>query len=463
MTTETTGTPTVQVAFIYRDEVSYSWHESMWEMFSYDRDHGRHLHQRRLAIRTHPIRMVQSRNLVVKAFLDDTDAEWLLWIDTDMGWRPDALERLLAAADPVKAPMVGGLCFGLWPTGYDGMGGLRFDVRPTLFRIATRVKDGAPVYSPMPSYPDDTVVEVHATGSAFVLIHRTVFEKVRAEHGDRWYDQIVDGDGETMGEDISFCLRVGALGLPMFVDTGTPTSHHKQLWLGEQDFWAQHAEQRMANPAPDLPIFTHLPATFDALARNRHDHDGMLKFHADLDRYLAIIYATKPEVIVETGTRTGASARWFGLNSGADVITVDVSRPADLHEGDTMTFMSGRTITFVTGDAADPEVAAKVAELVAGRRCMVTLDSDHSGPHVAKEIDLYGPLVTPGCYLVVEDTIFGYGEDAKAQHGMADIEGSPLDAVLSHLVGNPEWLRDVAIEQSHPIGSNPAGWWIRNG
>jgi hypothetical protein len=39
---------TVQVAFIYRDEVSYSWHESMWETSAYDRTHGWHL-RRRLA------------------------------------------------------------------------------------------------------------------------------------------------------------------------------------------------------------------------------------------------------------------------------------------------------------------------------------------------------------------------------------------------------------------------------
>jgi len=445
---------TVQIAYLYRDEVSYSWHESMWEMFAHDRAHGRHLRDRRLAIRTHPIRMVQSRNLVVRAFLDETDAEWLFWVDTDMGWRPDALERLLSAADPATAPMVGGLCFGLYPTGYDGMGGLRFNVTPTLFLIAKRVKDGAPVYSPMPTYPEDTVTQVHATGSAFLLVHRTVFEKVRAEHGEHWYDQIIDGDGEVLGEDISFCLRAGALGVPMFVDTGTPTTHHKHVWIGEDDFWQQRAEERLENPAPDLPLFTHLPATFAALAANEHDRDGMLKFTQDLDRYTAVIEATRPEVIVETGTRTGASARWFA-DHDVDVITVDIDNP------DGPKTLRGTGVRFVGGSSTDPAVVERVRELVGGRRCMVSLDSDHSAPHVRREIEAYGPLVSPGCYLVVEDTVFGYGEDAKIQHGMGGLEGSPLDAVLSHLVGNPDWARDVAIEQTHPIGSNPAGWWVK--
>lgn len=447
----------VQLAYIYRDEVSHSWHQSIRDLEAHDRAHGRFLRDRHLSVRTHPIRMVQSRNMVAKAFLDATDAEWLFWVDTDMGWRPDALDRLLTAADPVEAPIVGGLCFGLYPSGYDGMGGLRFNIVPTMFLIGHRVVDGAPRFSPVPTYPEDTVVQVHATGSAFLLIHRSVLEKVRAEHGEHWYDQIVDPDGEVMGEDLSFCTRAGALGTPMFVDTGTPTSHHKKLWIGEDDFWQGLPGQTMGNPAPDLPIFTHLPSTFGALAAGEHDHDGMLKLPADLDRYEQVIAATQPEVIVETGTRTGASAHWFA-DRGPDVISVDVAaRPAvDVRDG-------FGDVTFIVGDSADPQIAAKVAELVAGRRCMVTLDSDHSAAHVRREIEAYGPLVSPGCYLVVEDSIFGYGEDAKAQHGMADIVGSPLDAVVSHLAGKPEWSRDVAIEQTHPTSANPAGWWVRNG
>ncbi len=108
-------------------------------------------------------------------------------------------------------------------------------------------------------------------------------------------------------------------------------------------------------------------------------------------------------------------------------------------------------------------MAAGVAAVVNGRRCMVVLDSDHSGPHVAREIELYGPLVSPGCYLVVEDTVFGYGESARVLQGLEDMVGSPLDAVSVKLVGSPDWSRDVAIERVHPISSNPGGWWIRNG
>jgi cephalosporin hydroxylase len=38
---------------------------------------------------------------------------------------------------------------------------------------------------------------------------------------------------------------------------------------------------------------------------------------------------------------------------------------------------------------------------------MVVLDSDHSAPHVVEELQSLGPLVSPGCYLIVEDTAIG--------------------------------------------------------
>jgi len=100
---------------------------------------------------------------------------------------------------------------------------------------------------------------------------------------------------------------------------------------------------------------------------------------------------------------------------------------------------------------------------VAGRRCMVSLDSDHSGPHVSEEIKLYGPLVTPGCYLVVEDGIFGYAtRTLRTAHGLGDMIGSPLDAIEEHLAGNPDWSRDIATERLSPVTHHPAGFWRRN-
>jgi cephalosporin hydroxylase len=450
----------VQVAYLHNERVSHSWVESMRAMLEYDLAHGR-IARKPLNLRCGAGMVAQTRNYGARLFLDKTDHEWLLYVDTDMGFAPDSAHRLLAVADPAERPVVGALCFAFMEAAYDGMGGWRRTIVPTMYKMGTDSK-GAPSFCYYGDYPADTVTEVAATGGAFILIHRSALEKLRAEHGDHWFDQIYDHAGDIVGEDIAFCGRLLKAGIIPAVHTGVKTTHHKEVWLAEDDYEVQRAVTVEVDPT--LPVHIDLAATLATLATDEHVHDGMLKLHADLDRYRQIIEATKPEVIVETGTHTGASARWFA-DHGLGVVTVDINH----HSGDPEVAESGERVgggwvDYIVGDATDPAVAAKVATLLAGRRCMVSLDSDHSAAHVAREIELYGPLVTPGCYLVVEDGIFGYTPPALRQrHFPAGLDGSPLDAIADKLNDNPQWSRDIAIERMSPTSHHPAGWWVRNG
>lgn len=449
----------VQIAYLHREQVSHSWADSMRRMWEYDLDHGR-IARKPLNLRCGAGMVSHTRNYGARLFLDKTEHEWLFWCDTDMGFEPDAVHRLLAVADPVERPVVGGLCFAFMEAAYDGMGGWRRTIVPTMYKIGTQQDSGEPSFCYYGDYEPDTVTQVAATGGAFILIHRSVLEKLRAEHGDHWYDMVYDRAGDIVGEDIAFCGRVLKAGIVPVVHTGVQTTHHKEVWLGEMDYILQQAVQ--LQPYPDLTVAIDLEKSFGALARHEHDHDGMLKLRPDLDRYDKLIEATCPEVIVETGTHTGASAEWFARRGRCEVVTVDLTQPGNA--GHQMTQSASKpTIYKVEGNSADPDIAAKVAELVAGRRCMVVLDSEHSAPHVAREIELYGPLVTPGCYLVVEDAIFGYGAQIREQHGMAHLDGTALDAIAKRLVDNPDWSRDLAIERTDPVSSNPAGYWVRNG
>lgn len=177
----------------------------------------------------------------------------------------------------------------------------------------------------------------------------------------------------------------------------------------------------------------------------------MLKLPEDVARYSSVIAADAPDLVIECGTRSGGSARWFAAH-GAEVITIDLNAAS---------FDSGGRVTQIVGDSASAEVAARVANAARGRRVMVSLDSDHSGVHVAAEIGFYGPLVTPGCHLVVEDGLIAWmPADMRAAHRIT-ADGSPMDAIGQLLDGNPEWERDVATEQMRPVSLYPAGWWIR--
>jgi len=456
----------VVLAYVVSNDVAYSWHRSMMGLVAFDAGlHGRlQKPGGYLAIKYGTGGLIEARNQAIHEFLEDYAADWLFWLDTDMGFQPDALELLLAAADPAERPIVGGLCFAQREDEPDGMGGWRTQPTPTIYDWITLGAESG--YAVRWDYPIDTVTQCHATGSACVLIHRSVLEKMRdaftsGEIRPAWYDRLPNpSTGQLLSEDLSFCARAGALGFPVFIDTRVKTSHYKQQWVAEEDYIRQRYVQAAVDKPEGSPLSVHvdIDASLETLAQNRHvKADGMLKLDEDLERYRQIIEATEPEVIVETGTRSGASARWFA-QAGLDVITVDISGDL-LNPGN----VAGDRIVTVLGDAKDPAVAAKVADLVGGRRCMVSLDSDHSGPHVAEEIKLYGPLVTPGCYLVVEDGIFGYAtRTLRTSHGLGDMVGSPLDAIEEHLDGNPDWSRDIATERLSPVTHHPAGFWIRN-
>jgi len=176
-----------------------------------------------------------ARNTVTARFLDARTADgrtvgdWLLWIDADMQWEPQAFDLLLSTADPETRPIVGGLCFGM----------ANDRLVPTIYQFVKL--DGAITTYRVEDYPREAVVPCAATGAAFILIHRTVLEQMR-QHGFNaafpWFQETQLGD-KPVGEDITFCLRAGQLGYPIHVDTRAKIGHHKSALLTEDRFLEQ--------------------------------------------------------------------------------------------------------------------------------------------------------------------------------------------------------------------------------
>lgn len=244
----------VQIAYVCGNTVHYSWHRSLLDLINYDLAHGQHAARGGfVAIRYGTDGLATARNKAVRHFLEDGEADWLWWVDTDMGFGPDTVERLLEAADPKERPVVGGLCFFNREDAADGMGGYRSTVVPTVYDWTN--KDGQMGWAVRWQYPTDAVIRVGGTGAACVLIHRSVFEKLAEDtsHGS-WYDRIPNTTtGQLIGEDLSFCLRAGALGIPIHVHTGVPTTHFKPIWLQEEDYWQQVALNSIRESMAEQP------------------------------------------------------------------------------------------------------------------------------------------------------------------------------------------------------------------
>lgn len=244
------GNGLVKIAYLHRDQVSHSWHESMARLWHHDLWGSGRVTMTEGPVRvacSGPNGLVAGRNTCVSYFLDNTEHEWLLFIDTDMGFRPDAVDRLVEAADPVERPVVGALCFAYLEKVLDGYGGRRYEPVPTLFNLAKSVA-GHVGFVHRYIYPENALVQVAGTGAAFLLIHRTVLQRMRDQHGDSWFDLVAYGDGQPVSEDLSFCWRVSSLGLPVFVHTGVKTTHHKALYVSEADYQMPETEPQWRGP-----------------------------------------------------------------------------------------------------------------------------------------------------------------------------------------------------------------------
>lgn len=189
------------------------------------------------------------RNEVVQRFLDETDGEWLWFIDTDMGFAPDTVDRLVASADPVERPVVGGLCFAQRRIEARPFHGSRFGIIPTVYDYVEL--DDEVGFVPREAYALDEVLAVSGTGAACLLIHRTALEAVRDRHGDAWFNPMahptgLKGKPRNFSEDLSFCVRLASVGIPVHVNTAVKTIHEKGgVFLDEDAYDRQQAFARM--------------------------------------------------------------------------------------------------------------------------------------------------------------------------------------------------------------------------
>ena len=105
-----------------------------------------------------------------------------------------------------------------------------------------------------------------------------------------------------------------------------------------------------------------------------------------------------------------------------EIVTIDLEPRAGRPEHE--------RITYLEGSSTNDEIVAQIGERAgAAERVMVILDSDHTRDHVVRELELYAPFVTPGCYLVVEDT------NVNGHPVVPGFGPGPMEAVTEFLRG----------------------------
>lgn len=176
-----------------------------------------------------------------------------------------------------------------------------------------------------------------------------------------------------------------------------------------------------------------------------------LKCPFDLWIYQEIVHELKPDVIVETGTARGGSALFLAsildIFGSGRLISIDIVRRPE--------WPTHPRIAYLTGSSTSAPIVEEVRRKCAGAsRVMVILDSDHLKDHVLEELKLYSPLVTPGSYLIVEDT------NINGRPVFPGFGPGPGEAVDEFLQGNQQFQRDGSRERFF-VTFNPGGYLRR--
>jgi cephalosporin hydroxylase len=189
----------------------------------------------------------------------------------------------------------------------------------------------------------------------------------------------------------------------------------------------------------------------------------IIQYPQDILAVQEILWSVKPDLIVETGIARGGSlalsASMLELIGGAGVVVgidIDIrSTNRSAIEAHTL----AHRIVMIQGSSTDPRVVDEVRQHSIGRsRVVLMLDSNHTHEHVLRELELYSPLVGPGGYIVVFDTII---EDMPPDSYPDRAWGrgnNPATAVKAFLAQNSRFQVDREVEDKLLVTVSPGGY-----
>lgn len=169
----------------------------------------------------------------------------------------------------------------------------------------------------------------------------------------------------------------------------------------------------------------------------------IIQIPQDIQALQEIIWQTKPDLIIETGVAWGGSLVFsasmlallesFGQIDKAEVVGVDIEiRP---HNRKALSeHPLAKKITLIEGSSIDRNIVEQVHQIAAKhKRIMLCLDSNHTHDHVLAELEAYAPLVSPGCYCMVGDTIIEDAPEGMTAQRPWGKGNSPKTAVFEYL------------------------------
>lgn len=144
-----------------------------------------------------------------------------LWLDSDMVFERDLMERLSKLLDD-GADLASGIYFSRGvktrPVLYDGCG---------IFEVEGKKQNIASIYY---DYPENSVFDIEACGFGGVMVKTKLLNDVRERFG------LMFSPIGGFGEDLSFCMRAKVVGAKMVCDSSIKMGHMASHVVTEETY-----------------------------------------------------------------------------------------------------------------------------------------------------------------------------------------------------------------------------------
>ncbi len=210
----------------------------------------------------------------------------------------------------------------------------------------------------------------------------------------------------------------------------------------------------------------------DRVTRHKYSYHfqwmGMpiIQFPQDIVAMQELMWQLKPDLVIETGIARGGSLVFYAsmmemMKIDGEVLGIDI----DIREHNRARIeahpMAGR-IRMIQGSSVDPGIAGQVSSIAAQHKVvLVCLDSNHTHAHVAAELDFYAPLVTPGSYLIVFDTLVEFQDKSYYPDRPWAVGDNPHTAVMEFIEKTDRFEVDRSIPDKLQATVAPDGYLKR--
>jgi SAM-dependent methyltransferase len=186
-----------------KDGFAWEWIERLLKMFA--------RHPARYTPLSECRPHAQARNAIVERFLA-SDAEYLLWIDSDTLWEPEDIQALMDVLD----------------AGADIVTGIQFATSEHHLPLIRKLNLALGVMEPYYNLPKDaTPFEIGGCGFGFVMMKRKVLEVLK----EPWFDF-----RSGFSEDLFFCLKAKQAGFKIFAHPAILLGHMAPKVYDVRDF-----------------------------------------------------------------------------------------------------------------------------------------------------------------------------------------------------------------------------------